>query len=77
MEKPRVKSELQVFEIGTTVVLTSGTHAIILSVCISGEAHRIIYEVAYWSGGTRSETWIHQSEIKEVEGADDMRIGFQ
>lgn len=70
----------------TLSVVPPGTHvrfvnakevvAVVLQVALTGDEPRVQYEVAFWSGNTRSTCWVDDFEVS-ADVPERLRIGFE
>lgn len=52
--------------IGEEVTLADGGRGRIWAICITGEAHRIEYQIVWWYHGERREAWMERGEFSVV-----------
>jgi hypothetical protein len=75
MKGKKVKT-IEVFAVGTVVeFIDGGTNGIITQVCIQADC-KVSYEVVWWSSNARNSGWVSVVEIKPVNKAGGLRIGF-
>jgi len=55
---------LEVFEIGSHVVIDGEIPAIVTAINVRGTEHRLQYEVTWWDERTRKSEWVEPFEIK-------------
>jgi hypothetical protein len=55
---------MEVFEIGSQVVIDGEIPATITGINIRGIEHRLQYEVTWWDERTRRSEWVEPFEIK-------------
>jgi hypothetical protein len=55
---------VQVFEIGSQVVIDGEIPATITGINIRGTEHRLCYECTWWEERTRKSEWLEPFEIK-------------
>lgn len=71
-----MQQHIDIIPINSLVSLAGGTlDARVRSVSI-GDGDAVRYEVAYWSGSTRTDVWVDAAEIEGFAG-DRCRIGFK
>lgn len=66
------KITMDVFEIGTEVLLDGKIPARITSINLRGTEHRITYEVTWWDERTRKSEWVDPLEFV-AQGAKNRR----
>lgn len=67
---------MEVFEIGTEVVIDENIPAHITAVCIKGVEHRLTYEVTWWDERARKCEWLDPWEIKAKGDAKTRSLKF-
>lgn len=67
--------QLEVFQIGSPVIIGDNIEATIKSICIQ-EKYHITYECIWWSGNTRNVNWFEQIEISRADKSESIKIGF-
>ena len=69
---------MRVFKTGSEVRIIQGDNlyvsGTVCAVCIRGG--RITYEVAWWSGATRSCEWVEEHEVTTCPRSKKQNIGF-
>tara|TARA_R110002020_G_scaffold103752_5_gene243123 strand:- start:863 stop:1093 length:231 start_codon:yes stop_codon:yes gene_type:complete len=68
-------STLEVYEVGTAVVLADDIEAKIVQVAIHA-GNWIQYECAWWNGGSRVREWFVSGDFVVAKKAPRMKIGF-
>jgi len=68
-------SELEVYEVGTKVVLADDIAAKIVTVAIHA-GNMIQYECAWWNGGARIRDWFVIGDFTVAKDEPPMQIGF-
>jgi hypothetical protein len=58
---------MEVFEIGSAVLLDGDIPATITSINIRGTEHRLTYEVTWWDERNRKTEWVDPFEIRAKE----------
>lgn len=71
-----MKSQIEVFQVGSPVIIGDHIEATILTICIYNQL-RITYQVAWWDGNTRKSEWLEEDEVKSHRGEVTMRVGFK
>lgn len=66
---------MEVFEIGTDVLLDGEIPAKITSINIRGAEHRLTYEVTWWDERNRKAEWVDPFEIR-VKDAKKKSLRF-
>ena len=67
---------LELYPVGTKVLLTEDISAVIITTSIH-DGDMVQYECAWWSGKSRSREWFNASEILGVdEDVKTTKIGF-
>lgn len=67
----------QVISPGTKCLLTHADRgeALVLAVTLR-QGGPALYEIAWWSNGSRQTAWVEPHEIQAKDGAPQVRIGF-
>jgi hypothetical protein len=67
---------IEVYEVGTEVVLSDGVDAKIVTVAIHA-GNMVQYECSWWSSKTRTRDWFTVEDFKEIGKKDKpTKIGF-
>lgn len=67
---------MDVFEIGTEVLLDNDIPAHVTAVCIKGIEHRLTYEVTWWDERVRKVEWVDPYEIRAKAEARRKTLRF-
>ena len=66
---------MQVYPVGTEVLISDEVSATIVTVAIHS-GNYVQYECAWWSGGSRTREWFHETEIQIDKKDKTLKIGF-
>jgi hypothetical protein len=67
---------IEVFKIGSPVVLGTLVKAVITGVLIR-EHNYITYECSWWDGSSHHCKWLDEIEVRRDVGSAPMKIGFK
>jgi hypothetical protein len=67
---------MDVFEIGTEVLLDRDIPARVTAICIKGTEHRLTYEVTWWDERQRKSEWVGPYEIRSKQEAKMRSLRF-
>lgn len=71
-----MNSELEIIAIGTRVILSGGTPAIITAAGIRGVAHAVTYEASWMKEGESKSAWFQEIEFT-IGDTQRQKIGFK
>ena len=69
-------SDLDVYGVGTEVLIGDHVPAVITAICIRSENH-VTYECAWWDGNQRHCDWIESEELAVSTGFESLEVGFK
>lgn len=67
---------LEVFEIGSAVVLDGDIPATVTALSIRGVEHYLSYEVTWWDERDRKSDWVTPGEVKAGEACKTRTLRF-
>lgn len=62
-----MSNAIEVYEIGSQVVIDGEIPAIVTAISVRGIEHRLQYEVTWWDERTRKSEWVEPFEIRAQE----------